>query len=55
MPTRFVFVGDDTTWCAYGTVNGWQVGVSGTGWLQERLALVTVAPGDVSQEVPERP
>ncbi len=55
LPTRFVFVGDAGTRCAYGTLNGRQVGVSGTGWPQDRLALITVAPGEVSKEVPERP
>ncbi len=55
LSTRFVFVGADATWCAYGTVNGRQVGVSGIGWPQDRLSLVTVAPGEVSQDVPERP
>ena len=54
-PTRFVFVGDDTTWCASGTVNDRQVRVSGTGWPQDRLALVMIALGRVAKEVPERP
>jgi hypothetical protein len=55
LPTRFAFVGNDTTWSAYGTVEGRQVGVSGTGWPHDRLTLVTVAPGEVSEEVPDRP
>ncbi len=55
LPTRFLFVGDDTIWCAHGAVNGRRVGVSGTGWPQDRLTLVTVALREVRQEVPERP
>jgi hypothetical protein len=50
----FVFVGDGSAWCRAGTVGGRQVGASATGWPHERLALRTIKPRAVSDEVPDR-
>lgn len=53
-PRTFVFVGGNDAWCATRRVDGRRVRVSAFGWQHSGIALVTVTPASVSNEIPER-
>lgn len=48
----FTFVGGSGSWVASGAVAGRRIGLSARGFPSEGLALRSVAPGEVSPEVP---
>ena len=51
----FVFVGNARSWVAAGTVQGNRVEIGARDWPSEGLALRSVPPGEVSDEIPEDP
>lgn len=48
--TPFTIVGNDTSWIAQGSVDGWQVTVTARGWPSRGLALLRTPAAQVSPE-----